>query len=143
MGVETVQAIKEDYYKSKKTKPNLNSPLRKGQFKGSINMLRGAINSINSVEQGKSAEISGKVKRILVDYEDLLQEADYALLAYGYLKTAEYMKAIEFAEEHLGLQEPTIQGVQSRINEVLEKAKEEQEKAKEEANKSAKAIGED
>ncbi len=106
-------------------------------------MLRGTINSINNVDQRKSAEICGKVKRILVDYEDLLQEADYALLAYGYLKTAEYMKAIEFAEEYLGLKEPTIQGVTNRIDEILEKARAEQEKAKEEANRSAIAIGED
>ncbi len=126
-----------------RTKPNLNSPFRKGQFRGSINMLRGVINIINSVDQSKSTEINGRIKRILVDYEDLLQEADYALLAYGYLKTAEYMKAIEFAEEHLELTEPTILGVTNRINEILEKAKAEQAKAKEEANKSAKAIGED
>ena len=126
-----------------RTKPNLNSPLRKGQFRGSINMLRGFINVIKSVDQSKSTEINRRIKMILVDYEDLLQEADYALLAYGYLKVSEYMKAIEFAEEHLGLTEPTIQGVTNRINDILEKAKAEQEKAKEEANKAAIAIGED
>ena len=126
-----------------RTKPNLNSPLRKGQFRGSINMLRGFINVIKSVDQSKSTEINRRIKMILVDYEDLLQEADYALLAYGYLKVSEYMKAIEFAEEHLGLTEPTIQGVTNKINEILERAKAEQEKAKEEANKAAVAIGED
>ena len=138
-----MQAIREDYCKSNITKPNLNSPLRKGQFRGSINMLRGFINVIKSVDQSKSTEINRRIKMILVDYEDLLQEADYALLAYGYLKVSEYMKAIEFAEEHLGLTEPTIQGVTNKINEILERAKAEQEKAKEEANKAAVAIGED
>ncbi len=106
-------------------------------------MLRGVVNVIKNVDQSKSTEINRRIKIILVDYEDLLQEADYALLAYGYLKVSEYMKAIEFAEEHLGLTEPTIQGVTNKINEILERAKTEQEKAKEEANKAAIAIGED
>ena len=140
-----VEAVKEEYSKpvNSSNTTNKNSNFRKVEFKGSINMLRGIVNSLKSADQVKKAGIDLKIKKILVNFEDLLQTPDYALMAYAYLKSSDYLKAIEFSEEYLGMQDPTIPEITNKINEILNAEKSKQEEAKKVSTKSEIAIGED
>ena len=62
-----------------------------------------------------------RMDKLISEFSSFLTIEDYAFLAYGYAKERDYQRAIEIGEQHLGLETPSIFGLQQKINEVIQK----------------------
>lgn len=116
-----VKAIQEVFVASKK-QPVDRQKLQ-FEFKTEMINLRRTLNGLSQSSKTQAQIIDYKVQKILYKYIELLQERDYALLTYAYAKTGEYMKAIEFGEEYLDLDTPSLSALQARIDEILKQEK--------------------
>ena len=116
-----VKAIQEVFVTSKK-QPVDRQKLQ-FEFKTEMINLRRTLNESAQSSKTQAKIIDYRVQKILYKYIELLQESDYALLAYAYAKTGEYMKAIEFGEEYLDLDTPSLSALQARIDEILKQEK--------------------
>jgi len=116
-----VKAIQEVFVASKK-QPVDRQKLQ-FEFKTEMINLRRTLNESAQSSKTQAQIIDYRVQKILYKYIELLQESDYALLAYAYAKTGEYMKAIEFGEEYLDLDTPSLSALQARIDEILKQEK--------------------
>lgn len=116
-----VKAIQEVFVASKK-QPVDRQKLQ-FEFKTEMINLRRTLNESAQSSKTQAQIIDYRVQKILYKYIELLQESDYVLLAYAYAKTGEYMKAIEFGEEYLDLDTPSLSALQARIDEILKQEK--------------------
>ncbi len=116
-----VKAIQEVFVASKKQ--SVDRQKLQFEFKTEMINLRRTLNESAQSSKTQAKIIDYRVQKILYKYIELLQESDYALLAYAYAKTGEYMKAIEFGEEYLDLDTPSLSALQARIDEILKQEK--------------------
>ena len=104
---------------------NIPEEKRRTQFIREWNDLRLKVENKYIVSQNyQQILIHGRVCKIIALYEDLLQPSNYAYIAYAYIKVDEYLKGIEIGEQYLQLEEPSIQGLNKKINEILALEKE-------------------
>ena len=120
--LEVIKAIKE---KAEKDKENKVAPeTKKILFKIEWIEFESTIKSIESkISELKKHLIDHTIAKILVKYETMLEKVHYAYITYAYMKMGQYQTGIEFAEEYLGLEEPSIAGVKRKIEEAIKTAR--------------------
>ncbi|MCI9038313.1 MAG: hypothetical protein HFJ29_00280 [Clostridia bacterium] len=89
------------------------------QYRTEMIKLRSAMKSAN--EGQVNATQRYRMDKLISEFSSFLTIEDYAFLAYGYAKERDYQRAIEIGEQHLGLETPSILGLQQKINEVIQK----------------------
>lgn len=97
------------------------------QFESKMTELRSLI--ARTVKGGANATaLEYQVDTLAREFTSFLTKNDYVFLAYGYAKARKYDKAIQFGEEHLGLDVPSISALEQRIQELLQRGLDDKEK---------------
>lgn len=113
----------EAIQKEVKAKQSLKTPQNEAKFKTKLMGLKSYISRLDKVEKNDRTIINFQIEKMLEDYGVFLTEEHYALFAYGYVKLGECDKAIKFGTKHLGLEEQSLEGLNKKIYEILEREK--------------------
>lgn len=108
------------------------------QYKIKMNELRSIVKS-EVKDKSKAIALEYQVDILVREFTSFLTQNDYIFLAYGYAKARKYEKAIQFGEEHLGLDTPSIPALEQKIQELLQRGLDDKEK--QEVAKTFKIFG--
>lgn len=81
--------------------------------------LHSMIKNITEPKETTVSIIDLRINKMLLEYSEFLTQEDYALFAYGYVKVREYLKAIQFGEQYLNLDELSLSALKARLDEIL------------------------
>ena len=120
---EELEILSELFVESKEKA--ISPEKRRVEFKIEMMQLTSSVKS-GIIDTRVSREVNdGRIQKILYKYHELLTPEDYACMAYAYTRNGDYVRAIELAEEHLGLETPSLNGLKEKIQDVLGVGKEE------------------
>ena len=120
--IEVIKAIKEKYEKDREN--SVTPEAKRIQLKIQWMELESRIKSINvKITEMQKLMLDYTIAKILVEYEAMLEPIHYAYITYTYMKMGQYQTGIEFAEEYLNLEEPSIAGVKEKIEETIQLAR--------------------
>lgn len=120
---EELEILSELFVESKEKA--ISPEKRRVEFKIEMMQLTSSVKS-GVIDTRVSRDVNdGRIQKILYKYHELLTPEDYACMAYAYTRNGDYVRAIELAEEHLGLETPSLNGLKEKIQDVLGVGKEE------------------